>query len=87
MKKFFKILIVFTFILNILTAYSMNIKKKYSDKYMVDLHAWLPNTFEALKAINEDELYKIAVEKYHTIKISLIFIVKKNLNKLKNLLM
>lgn len=65
MKKFFKILIVFTFILNILTAYSMNIKKKYSDKYMVDLHAWLPNTFDELKSINENELYKMAVEKYH----------------------
>ena len=65
MKKFFKTLIVFTFILNILTAYSMNIKKKYSDKYMIDLHTWLPNTFEELKAINEDELYKMAVEKYH----------------------
>ena len=65
MKKFFKIFIVFTFIFNTLTTYSLNIKKKYSDKYMIDLHTWLPNTFEELKTINEDELYKMAVEKYH----------------------
>ncbi|WP_339121910.1 CAP domain-containing protein [Fusobacterium nucleatum] len=65
MKKFFKILIVFTFIFNTLTVYSINIKKKYSDKYMIDLHTWLPDTFEELKSFNEDELYRMAVEKYH----------------------
>ena len=40
MKKFFKILILLTFIFNTLITYSIDIKKKYSDKYMVDLHAW-----------------------------------------------
>lgn len=43
----------------------MNIKKKYSDKYMDDLHIWLPNTFEELKSMDEDDLYKMASEKYH----------------------
>lgn len=65
MKKFFKIFIILTFIFNTLTTYSIDIKKKYSDKYMIELHTWLPNTFEELKAINEDKLYKMAVEKYH----------------------
>ena len=65
MKKFFKIFIILTFLFNTLTTYSIDIKKKYSDKYMIDLHTWLPNTFEELKAINEDELYKMAIEKYH----------------------
>lgn len=65
MKKFFKTLIVFTFILNTITVYSINIRKKYSDRYMTELHTWLPNTFEELKFIDEDELYKMAVEKYH----------------------
>ena len=61
MKKFFKIFILFAFIFNTLTTYSIDIKKKYSDKYMIDLHTWLPNTFEELKAINEDELYRSSV--------------------------
>ena len=65
MKKFFKILILLIFIFNTLITYSIDIKKKFSDKYMIDLHTWLPNTFEELKAINEGELYKMAVEKYH----------------------
>ena len=65
MKKFFKVFTILVFIFNSLTIYSINIKKDYSDKYMIDLHNWLPDTFEELKAINEDELYKIAVEKYH----------------------
>ena len=65
MKKIFKIFILFTFIFNTLTTYSIDIKKKYSDKYMIDLHTWLPNTFEELKSFNEDELYRMAVEKYH----------------------
>ena len=65
MKKFFKIFIILTFLFNALTTYSIDIKKKYSDKYMIDLHTWLPDTFEELKAINEDELYKMAIEKYH----------------------
>ena len=65
MKKIFKILILFTFIFNTLTTYSIDIKKKYSDKYMIDLHTWLPNTFEELESFNEDELYRMAVEKYH----------------------
>lgn len=56
MKKFFKILILLTFIFNTLITYSIDIKKKFSDKYMIDLHTWLPNTFEELKAINEGEL-------------------------------
>jgi len=33
MKKFFKIFIILTFIFNTLTTYSIDIKKKYSDKY------------------------------------------------------
>ena len=65
MKKFLKIFIILLFIFNSLTVYSINIKKDYSDKYMIDLHTWLPDTFEELKAINEDELYKMAAEKYH----------------------
>ena len=87
MKKIFKILILFTFIFNTLTTYSIDIKKKYSDKYMIDLHTWLPNTFEELKTINEDELYRMAVEKYHYHQDKSNFYSQKNLNKLKNLLM
>ncbi|WP_245552705.1 CAP domain-containing protein [Fusobacterium russii] len=43
----------------------MKIKKEYSEKYMVDLHKWLPETFEELNNIEEEKLYKLAVEKYH----------------------
>ena len=87
MKKFFKIFILFAFIFNTLTTYSIDIKKKYSDKYMIDLHTWLPNTFEELKSFNEDELYRMAVEKYHYHQDKSNFYTQKNLNKLKNLLM
>ena len=29
---------------------------------MIDLHTWLPDTFEKLKAFSEDGLYRMAVE-------------------------
>ncbi len=48
MKKFFKVFTILVFIFNSLTIYSINIKKDYSDKYMIDSHNWLPDTFEEL---------------------------------------
>ena len=59
-------------------------KKDYSDKYMLDLHTWLPNTFEELKTINEDELYKIAVEKYHYHQDNSNFYTQKELKQIEN---
>ena len=85
MKKFFKIFIILTFLFNTLTTYSIDIKKKYSDKYMIDLHTWLPDTFEELKAINEDELYKMAIEKYHYHKDKSNFYSQKEFKKIEKL--
>lgn len=59
-----KIVILF-FILNSIQLFSLNIKKEYSEKYMIELHSWLPDTFEELKSVNENELYQLAKEKYH----------------------
>lgn len=64
LKNFTIILICFS-IINSNISYSMKIKKDYSEKYMIELHTWLPETFEELDDINEKELYKLAVEKYH----------------------
>ena len=63
MKKFFKIFIILTFLFNTLTTYSIDIKKKYSDKYMIDLHTWLPDTFEELKAVNVEKVNQYFVER------------------------
>lgn len=63
--KNFTITLLYFFLINSSNLYSMKIKKEYSEKYMIDLHIWLPETFEDLDNINEKELYKLAVEKYH----------------------
>lgn len=63
--KKFTIFIFLIFLFNSNISFSMKIKKEYSEKYMIDLHNWLPDTFEELDSIEEENLYKLAVEKYH----------------------
>lgn len=61
----FTIFIFVIFLINPDNLFSMKIKKEYSEKYMIDLHNWLPETFEELDSIEEENLYKLALEKYH----------------------
>lgn len=63
--KKFSIFILAIFLFNNNNLFSMKIKKEYTEKYMIDLHSWLPDTFEDLANIEEESLYKLAVEKYH----------------------
>ena len=53
---------------------------------MIDLYNRLPDTFEELKATNEDELYKMAVEKYHYHRDNSNFYSQKELKQLRVLL-
>lgn len=56
------------FLLNLIylvNIYALDIKKDYKEQYMINLHNWLPNSFEELKGKTEDELYELAKTKYH----------------------
>ena len=57
MKKFFKVFTILVFIFNSLTIYSINIKKDYSDKYMIDLH----KSPEHWKFMIDPDLKKIGI--------------------------
>ena len=60
-----KNLLLTIFILLSIKIYSLNIKKEYEEQYMINLHTWLPDSFEELKKKNEKELYNLARKKYH----------------------
>lgn len=66
--KFYKTIFSLAIFLNFSLSYALNIKKEYSEKYMQDLHKWLPNSFEELEKIklkDENILYRMAIENFH----------------------